>query len=335
MNNKTILQLIKQDLEELNILVDDLSATEFPDQLLIDITRSKAQTMLKEFLLLTGTASKNTDDQSISIENAFDTEPQELIIKDEIAPEAEPIPEPTISIQEIIVVEESLEETIVEISPAQIKEDSFIEESTPTFEPEIEEQQTSEEILTTEIPAESDIIEESNQIEEIESTDEPIQETTNIQVSTIESISETHQTIQEVNIFDREDKVEDPYSMSEHTNNLLSAEALEKNEKKVFGEQFSKEPTLNERLGSMKSTESKIKGLPVTSLKAAIGLNDRFLFTRELFGNINSKFESTIEALDQAKDIVEAIEYLEQNFKWQKNDTSLKFIELVKRRFEK
>jgi len=107
------------------------------------------------------------------------------------------------------------------------------------------------------------------------------------------------------------------------------------NDKKIIGEQFNKEPSLNDRLSSMNNNGTKVKSQPISSLKSSIGLNDKFLFTRELFGNVNAKFETTIEAIDNANSIVEAIEHLEQNYKWQRNETSLKFLELVKRRFDK
>lgn len=115
---------------------------------------------------------------------------------------------------------------------------------------------------------------------------------------------------------------------------LKEAESTEPSDKKVFGEKFSKEPSLNDRLSSGTTYESKIKGKPVTNLKGSIGLNDRFLYTRELFGNDSARYEEAIEKLDQFSNLLEAIEYLEKNFVWVKNNTSLKFMDLVKRRFE-
>ncbi|MDA3929313.1 MAG: hypothetical protein PF541_10170 [Prolixibacteraceae bacterium] len=103
---------------------------------------------------------------------------------------------------------------------------------------------------------------------------------------------------------------------------------------KILGEQFKKEPSLHDRLASGKQQESKIKGKPITSLKSAIGLNDKFLYIRKLFNNNSEQFNEAINALDQSESILQAIEYLEQNFEWQKNETSFKFMELIKKRFE-
>jgi len=98
-------------------------------------------------------------------------------------------------------------------------------------------------------------------------------------------------------------------------------------------DQTGKELSLNEKLAAAGAHEVKIKPMPISSIKSAIGLNDRFLFTRELFGNDSSRYESTIDQLDQSSTLLEAIEFLEKNFQWKKSDVSLKFMDLVKRRF--
>lgn len=115
----------------------------------------------------------------------------------------------------------------------------------------------------------------------------------------------------------------------------LNANRENTNEKShlVLGETFVKEPSINERFTTQTDNSYKVKGKPVTSIKGALGLNDRFMFTRELFDNDKNKFEMTIDVLDKAEGYLAAIEYLEQNFQWQKNNISLKFMELVKRRF--
>jgi hypothetical protein len=72
---------------------------------------------------------------------------------------------------------------------------------------------------------------------------------------------------------------------------------------------------------------------PLKSIRDGIGINDRFLFIRELFGNDLEKYEATIAALDSFNRIEEAVSYLKQNFKWNKSEAGQKFLNLVKRRF--
>jgi hypothetical protein len=61
--------------------------------------------------------------------------------------------------------------------------------------------------------------------------------------------------------------------------------------------------------------------------------NDRFMNIRELFDGNNQKFLETVKTLDSKQNIKEAVDYLRNNFRWKRNETSLKFVNLVKRRF--
>jgi len=116
---------------------------------------------------------------------------------------------------------------------------------------------------------------------------------------------------------------------------------VELNEKKVIieanqrlGDSFSKEKSVNDLIDTENTKlEQKISNRPVKSIKTAIGINDKFLFIRELFEGNAEVFTKAIAVLDAKKDINEAVKYLQQNFKWKKNETSLKFVNLVKRRF--
>ena len=79
-------------------------------------------------------------------------------------------------------------------------------------------------------------------------------------------------------------------------------------------------------------------GYPVTPIKRiwdAIGINDRFLFVRELFDNNSSKLESTVKTIDEFTSIQEAVNYLKTNFKWNNSEASQRFLVLVKQRFTK
>ena len=109
----------------------------------------------------------------------------------------------------------------------------------------------------------------------------------------------------------------------------------ETQEVKILSKQSISEPSVNDKLAATVVHEPKVKGLPVTNLMNAIGINDRFLYIRELFANESANFEKTVEHLDRLNSFLEAIDFLEKNFRWTKNEASLKFMELLKRRFEK
>jgi hypothetical protein len=86
---------------------------------------------------------------------------------------------------------------------------------------------------------------------------------------------------------------------------------------------------------SQKKSESGYQIIPINSIWDGIGINDRFLFIRELFENSSAKFETTVTALDQLATIQDAVNYLKMNFKWTKTEASQRFLVLVKRRFTK
>ena len=103
--------------------------------------------------------------------------------------------------------------------------------------------------------------------------------------------------------------------------------------KSRLGDSFLKGKSINDLITEHNKLEFKLSNLPVSSIKAAIGINDRFQYIRELFDNDAGKFTESVDSLDSMKNEKEAADYLRANFKWKKNETSLKFINLVKRRF--
>lgn len=101
-----------------------------------------------------------------------------------------------------------------------------------------------------------------------------------------------------------------------------------------LGDRFSKEKSVNDLLanGSNK-LEYKISNSPVTNIQAAIGINDRYQYIRELFDGSADRFTEAVTDLDKMNTIQEAVAYLQLHYKWKKTETSLKFVNLVKRRF--
>ena len=54
----------------------------------------------------------------------------------------------------------------------------------------------------------------------------------------------------------------------------------------------------------------------ITELRQAIGLNDKFLMIRDLFGGDAVRYEATIDTLDEFEDLDECIIYIVENFRW-------------------
>lgn len=100
-----------------------------------------------------------------------------------------------------------------------------------------------------------------------------------------------------------------------------------------LGDSFLKEKSINDLITDQQKLEYKLSNRPVTSIQSAIGINDRFQYIRELFDGDNEKFKATVKDLDGMDNITDAVKYLRTRFRWKKNETSLQFVNLVKRRF--
>lgn len=106
----------------------------------------------------------------------------------------------------------------------------------------------------------------------------------------------------------------------------------------IIADTFSDRPgCLNEQLTSSREDEnlSEIKKIkPITNLSDAVGVNDRFLFIREIFNGDPKLFEQTIKRLDNAADLSDAKKILNDYTSESTDNTVLKqLLELIKRKF--
>ena len=63
-----------------------------------------------------------------------------------------------------------------------------------------------------------------------------------------------------------------------------------------------------------------------TSLRRAIGLNDKFLMTRDLFDGDDEAFEEAISALDECETLDDCMIYIVENYEWNPDSEGAKFI---------
>lgn len=104
----------------------------------------------------------------------------------------------------------------------------------------------------------------------------------------------------------------------------------------VIGEVLGKEnKSLNEQLASSVSKKDDSFKSAVSDLKMAIGVNDRFLFIRELFNNNTEIYNQVIEQINEMQDISSATQFVKGNFNWDFEDETVKiFMDIVNRRFK-
>lgn len=210
------------------------------------------------------------------------------------------------------------------------RENLIPSDNSPT--PFITPEKTKNKTVKSEIPVNENKIEP--RIEEVEKKIEKEIVPKKEEKEIIENIQENIEEIVEERTEIVEEKVEDTAAVVEEKEVELEEEEINTDSQKTLGDSFSKEKSVNDIVDTdKKNLEQKLSNRPVTSIKSSIGINDRFQFIRELFDGNSDTFSNAVAEIDAKKDIKEAVEYLQQNFKWKKNETSLKFVNLVKRRF--
>ena len=81
-------------------------------------------------------------------------------------------------------------------------------------------------------------------------------------------------------------------------------------------------------------TQTSLFGSAVEDIRQAISLGDRFLFQRELFAGNGELMQKTLDELNGLGSLSEAMEYVAENFDWDKESTAVQLFEnVLKRRF--
>ena len=106
----------------------------------------------------------------------------------------------------------------------------------------------------------------------------------------------------------------------------------------IIADQFSNRPeSFNEKLSSMKHDDDVleiIKTKPVSNLAEAIGINDKYLFIKEIFNGDQESYTQVLSKLESAGDLEEAtaiiLSYAAEN---KENEAFKMFINILKRKF--
>src|SRR5205085_8186440 len=109
----------------------------------------------------------------------------------------------------------------------------------------------------------------------------------------------------------------------------------------THGSKFENEERLHEKMAGKATGETlahKLHNKPVTDLKAAIGINEKFLFINKLFGGSLQNYSEAIERINTAGSLTSAKQIIDEEFSpkynWQADSLPVKeFIDLVERRF--
>lgn len=145
----------------------------------------------------------------------------------------------------------------------------------------------------------------------------------------------------------KENKTNDPVKpslqKSENHTTVKSLGETISNKKTVVADKLGgSSNSIYERLSKIKEDHSigaKMQQKPVTNIKSAIGINEKFLFINELFNGDIKSYNDAVDKLNNFSSIHEAFEYLNlltDTFQWDGNrssETIEKFANLVQRRF--
>ena len=106
--------------------------------------------------------------------------------------------------------------------------------------------------------------------------------------------------------------------------------------KESLGESLGKDKvSMNETIGGNKEKDlaSKFQTKPITDIKAAISLGDRFLFIKELFNGNADDFNQTIQQLNNQRSVDEARNLLDERNWDEENETVRYFHSIIQRKY--
>ena len=205
-------------------------------------------------------------------------------------------------------------------------------QSEPQSEPELDDEQEDEPEVEFEIiyneeddeddeavaeVAESEPIAESNEVEPSVEEVEPVAVEEPAEESAEESAKEPAEM--EIPILPKQPTKRSP---------ILS---LYEDSVPVIGEQFREKPSVADAISCPKGVA---ESAPVTSLREAIGVADKFMLIRELFGGDNDAYETAIDQLEQQPSFDDCVIYIAENYTWRAQSEGTKFMmELLQRKY--
>ena len=156
-------------------------------------------------------------------------------------------------------------------------------------------------------------------------TEEPEQETAEVAAEEPASVPEPEEETPAEAI---EEPQEEPAPLIEEKEEPVAAEPVQA-EQKSESASAPAEPVPAEA-----PKASTAYGQPVSDLKQAISIGDRFLYQRELFGKNGELMQRTIADLNGLSSFDEAMAYINKHFNWDKEQPSYElFVNALHRRF--
>jgi len=145
------------------------------------------------------------------------------------------------------------------------------------------------------------------------------------------------ETVMAATVVTEPEKTETVIDESVKTAPLSGEPKTQEPSKGILADRFTSGSTLGEKMQTEKKEEvasSVIKGKPVSDIAAAIGINDRFYFIRELFSGDALAYGDTIKRLNAAASLGEAMKILDESTVMGSDPAAQSsFVDVVRRKF--
>ncbi|GEM_PF-1183564 len=115
------------------------------------------------------------------------------------------------------------------------------------------------------------------------------------------------------------------------------SEIKSQDEEKIIADKFQSKKFIHDNISKGKnkndlSTKMQAKG--IRDINSAIGMNDKFMFVRELFGGNKDEYIDTIQLLNNFDSFDNAYNFISEYSNWNMDDVNVnKLVEIVKRRY--
>jgi len=117
----------------------------------------------------------------------------------------------------------------------------------------------------------------------------------------------------------------------------VRAEVVAEKGKPILADKFSTGDTIGEKPTSVRQDEaitSALHSKPISDIGAAIGINDKFYFIRELFSGDTRAYQETIKRLNSSVSLGEAMKILDENTVMGTDPAAQSsFVDVVRRKF--
>ena len=146
--------------------------------------------------------------------------------------------------------------------------------------------------------------------------------------------------VEEIEIQDHGDEEEKVEFQKEKQENILSQPSTLGSEKtSVLSDKYqNRQNYRNEALKKEKPVQdiaSKYHDQPIPDIGAAIGINEKFRYIRELFDGNSTLYNKTINSLNTVESEADAISYLQNNFSWDMEEKMAKrLLDLTRRKLK-